>query len=289
MLFNQLSTITAVTIFIWANFPQLAAANQALMDCEMKCSQQWSFPTPAASPSASSKVKAKPTSTHTSTSSPVNEAYYAPVPTTTTTVVPNSPIEPHSSAKEHVAVAAPSTPLSNTPSTTITPPRSTTTQRPAQTSTSEPKDPPKSATASSSIDAYLIPHNVARAAHGASPLVWSDELAAAAQRWADNCVFEHSGGSLGPFGENLAAGSGDYRAQSGVEAWVNEAGEYSSANPVPSHFTQVVWKATTQVGCAVASCNLANFDPKFWPVKYHVCEYSAPGNVIGQFATNVQA
>ena len=37
---------------------------------------------------------------------------------------------------------------------------------------------------------------------------------------------------------------------------------------MPSHFTQVVWKATTQVGCAVASCNLANFDKQFWVSKF---------------------
>lgn len=31
--------------------------------------------------------------------------------------------------------------------------------------------------------------------------------------------------------------------------------QYNPNNPVPSHFTQVVWKATTEVGCAVQSCS----------------------------------
>jgi hypothetical protein len=31
--------------------------------------------------------------------------------------------------------------------------------------------------------------------------------------------------------------------------------QYNSADPQPSHFTQVVWKATTQVGCAVQDCS----------------------------------
>ena len=38
--------------------------------------------------------------------------------------------------------------------------------------------------------------------------------------------------------------------------------EYNPSNPVPSHFTQVVWKGTSQVGCAVSTCS-GIFDAKF--------------------------
>lgn len=31
--------------------------------------------------------------------------------------------------------------------------------------------------------------------------------------------------------------------------------QYNPSNPVASHFTQVVWKGTSQVGCAVQSCS----------------------------------
>ena len=31
--------------------------------------------------------------------------------------------------------------------------------------------------------------------------------------------------------------------------------DYNPSNPQASHFTQVVWKGTQQVGCAVQSCN----------------------------------
>ena len=55
-------------------------------------------------------------------------------------------------------------------------------------------------TSSADIQAYLAGHNTIRAQHGASPLTWNDNLASKAQQWANNCKFQHSGGSLGPFG-----------------------------------------------------------------------------------------
>ncbi|KAI9462513.1 CAP domain-containing protein [Lactarius psammicola] len=141
---------------------------------------------------------------------------------------------------------------------------------------------------SGDISAYLSAHNNVRAQHGADPLTWSDELSAKAQQWADGCQFKHSGGSLGPFGENLAAGTGDgYTIATAVKDWTDEVSEYDPNNPVPSHFTQVVWKGTTQVGCAVKDCS-GIFDAKFGLAHYYVCEYSPAGNVIGEFPQNVQ-
>ena len=58
-----------------------------------------------------------------------------------------------------------------------------------------PKD-----TSESDIAAYLFAHNSVRSQHGVGPLSWSEDLAAKAQSWANNCVFQHSGGKLGPFG-----------------------------------------------------------------------------------------
>jgi len=113
-------------------------------------------------------------------------------------------------------------------------------------------------------------------------------LASKAQQWANGCVFQHSGGSLGPFGENLAAGTGSsYGISAAVGSWTAEVSQYDPNNPQPSHFTQVVWKASTQVGCAVQSCS-GIFAASFGPAQYFVCEYSPQGNVIGEFAQNVQ-
>ncbi|KAM5541316.1 hypothetical protein V8D89_004870 [Ganoderma adspersum] len=144
------------------------------------------------------------------------------------------------------------------------------------------------ATSKADVSAYLTAHNSVRKQHGAADLKWNNTLAAAAQTWVNKCVFKHSGGSLGPYGENLAAGTGSYPIASGVKGWTDEVSEYSSQNPQPSHFTQVVWKNTKQVGCAVADCTTI-FPAKYGVAHFYACEYYPAGNVIGQFPQNVQA
>ncbi|KAK0481902.1 CAP domain-containing protein [Armillaria novae-zelandiae] len=177
---------------------------------------------------------------------------------------------------------------------TLTPGTSSTTSStfssvPAPSPSASSDTSSSSSTSSSDINAYLEGHNTFRAQHGAADLTWSDELAGKAQQWANGCVFKHSGGSLGSFGENLAAGTGSsYSISSAIKSWTDEASSYDPNNPVASHFTQVVWKATSQVGCAVQSCD-GIFDASFGKASYYVCEYSPAGNVIGQFAENVQA
>jgi len=143
-------------------------------------------------------------------------------------------------------------------------------------------------TSQSDIQAYLDAHNTLRAKHHADALTWSSTLASAAATWAKRCVFEHSGGKVGPYGENLAAGSGDFGIPAAIKLWADEESEYDPKNPKYSHYTQMVWKATSQIGCARASCNLSNFPSEYWPIQFYVCEYNPPGNVIGEFAQNVQ-
>ncbi|KJA26166.1 hypothetical protein HYPSUDRAFT_133830, partial [Hypholoma sublateritium FD-334 SS-4] len=134
------------------------------------------------------------------------------------------------------------------------------------------------------VQAYLEAHNSIRAQHGASPLTWSNTAAAKAQQWANGCIFQHSGGTLGPFGENLAAGTGSsYGIAAAIKSWTDEVSQYNPSSPVASHFTQVVWKGTTQVGCAVQSCS-GIFAASFGPAQFFVCEYSPQGNIIGEFA-----
>lgn len=183
---------------------------------------------------------------------------------------------------------------------TTTRARPTTTQRTTTKATTTPKaattTPASSGSSNSSDDGltdsqqatFLSLHNSIRSEHGAAALTWSSDLAAAAKGWADKCVFQHSGGSLGPYGENLAAGTGSaYDVSAAMKSWTDEIKDYSSSNPVPSHYTQVVWKGTKQVGCALAPACGGIFDASYGTAKYFVCEYFPAGNVIGQFAANV--
>lgn len=122
-------------------------------------------------------------------------------------------------------------------------------------------------------------HNKFRAMHGADPLTWSDSLAKSAQGWADKCIFDHS--KIPGVGENLGQKQNDVTTL--VTQFYQEVDKYSDSNPVFSeitgHFTQVVWKATKEVACAVQpSCA----GGKMW-----VCHYSPQGNVQGEFAQQV--
>jgi len=75
-----------------------------------------------------------------------------------------------------------------------------------------------------------------------------------------------------------------------IEAWGNERDMYNYGKPGFSegtgHFTQLVWKSTSSVGCERVDCPKTS-DAKGWIV---VCQYWPPGNVVGGnlFQDNVQ-
>ncbi|KAF8507059.1 CAP domain-containing protein [Russula emetica] len=189
--------------------------------------------------------------------------------------------------------AVPTPSSGSTPAANLEDSTSTTQPTPSSTPSAASSSNPASSTpgtsdgsvSSADIQAYLSAHNTVRAQHGAASLTWNDTLSSVAQAWANGCKFQHSGGQ---FGENLAAGTGGaYTITTAVQSWTDEVSQYDPNSPVPSHFTQVVWKATTQVGCAHQDCS-GIFDASYGLAHYHVCEYSPPGNVIGEFAQNVQ-
>ena len=136
----------------------------------------------------------------------------------------------------------------------------------------------------------LAAHNAERAAIGVPPLQWNDRLAADARLWADELAatgrFEHSPDEPGqePQGENLWAGTPRaFSPEAMVHLWVSEKRDYrpgifpnnSRSGDVENvgHYTQLVWRASRQVGCATAVGAREEF---------LVCRYSDAGNVYGE-------
>ncbi|KIP12777.1 hypothetical protein PHLGIDRAFT_61427, partial [Phlebiopsis gigantea 11061_1 CR5-6] len=114
---------------------------------------------------------------------------------------------------------------------------------------------------------------------GAAPLSWDDGLAASAQSWASACNFAHTNGALGQVGENLAAGTFPFTASAAVGLFTSDKPGSLDAF---THWTQVTWKSTIELGCAAAVC--PNIFPRRGVAVYHVCLYNPVGNVIGQEA-----
>ncbi|KAG8364179.1 hypothetical protein BUALT_Bualt19G0100100 [Buddleja alternifolia] len=127
---------------------------------------------------------------------------------------------------------------------------------------------------------FLDAHNNARAQVGVQPLVWNDTVANYALQYANqrsaDCNLQHSGG---PYGENLAGGSGELSAVDAVGLWVGEKSfyNYDSNSCVGGeclHYTQVVWKDSTRLGCARVQCSSGSI--------FVICSYDPRGNYIGQ-------
>lgn len=137
----------------------------------------------------------------------------------------------------------------------------------------------------------LCDHNIARCMHGAAPLIWDDTLASAAQFWvnqfpASGDGFYHGGlqTSLGRVGQNMASTCGGIAdiGHSAVRQWMDEEFLSSDEN---GHYTQVVWKGSRRVGCAVKTAP----DSRYGTCGDLVCDYYPPGNYIGEEFRNVQA
>ncbi len=161
----------------------------------------------------------------------------------------------------------------------------------------------------------LIAHNTFRHKHCVPPLQWSAELAANAQTWANGChkdaqgTFCHQnicGTTHTSFGENLGfrfeLSNGHpvlpgLTPEQAVSDWYCEIQNYNFDQPilnlgfvskacmppVNGHFTQVVWKETTLLGCASNTCqDKDGHQGTLW-----VCEYSPPGNNPQTLSQNV--
>jgi pathogenesis-related protein 1 len=127
----------------------------------------------------------------------------------------------------------------------------------------------------------LAVHNAVRTEVKLPPLEWSNELAAFSRKWAvmllaKNRVF-HNPDS--PYGENLfVTGEGSVTPSVVVRQWASESGDYhyrsNSCSGDCGHYTQIVWRNTRRVGCAVAR----GAGREVW-----VCSYDPPGNYQGEW------
>lgn len=135
----------------------------------------------------------------------------------------------------------------------------------------------------------LALHNRERAATGAPPLVWDARLAAAAASYGPS--LERLGrlahappATRAGQGENLWMGTRDaYELEEMAGGWAAEKSLFRpGVFPAVSssrqwsdvgHYTQMIWKGTSRVGCAVHKARLWDF---------LICRYTPPGNVVGQ-------
>jgi len=132
----------------------------------------------------------------------------------------------------------------------------------------------------------LALHNKYRAEVGVPPLHWSDRLALGAEKWAKVIAgldkMQHSGAT--GVGENLAFWSGSNPSLARMIATWGAEKSLFSRGPFPqisrtgdwlsvSHYSQMIWRATTEVGCGRGNNGKTDF---------LVCWYSPEGNYVGQ-------
>ena len=137
----------------------------------------------------------------------------------------------------------------------------------------------------------LAAHNRERVPAGIPPLRWDTRLAASAARWGAHLAklgdLEHypdDPTDPDPEGENLWLGTrGYFTLEAMVDRWIVEKRDFKPGIfPANSrtgkledvgHYTQLMWRSTDRVGCAIAQS--VDYD-------FLVCRYLEGGNVLGE-------
>lgn len=130
---------------------------------------------------------------------------------------------------------------------------------------------------------FVNAHNKWRADVNVPDLKWSNEMEKVAENWAikqgkKGCKMKHS--SDNPYGENLYWSMGmEFSPKYAIDDWGSEIKYFKKNKPFGNaqmkagHYTQMVWRTTTEVGCAVYQCGSKILV---------VCNYNPAGNWMGQ-------
>uniref|UniRef100_A0A0E0KNP7 SCP domain-containing protein n=1 Tax=Oryza punctata TaxID=4537 RepID=A0A0E0KNP7_ORYPU len=136
---------------------------------------------------------------------------------------------------------------------------------------------------------FLRVHNEARAAVGVPPLSWNGTLQLDAMRYVGelrrDCNLRPltAWGTAAVYGRNLFKAYGRHTGAEAAAFWADgrrwydrDAGRCAAPpGQTCDAYTQVVWRATTQLGCSRRTCR-NGVDT------VAVCEYYPPGNYVGQ-------
>jgi len=286
------TNVVTVTAGAEATTSVEAAAAVVSSSSSSKHKHHWWTKSTVASSAAATSVAPAPSSSEAPASSaaPAPSSYEAPSSSAEPTTPTSTYVAPTTSTSVYVA-----------PTTTSEAPSSTWSSSAAPASSA-----PASSAASGPLTEYsaiaVHHHNIHRANHTSPDVTWDDTLASTAADIAASCVYAHDvEKNGGGYGQNIAAGveSNNISAiitdlfYNGEVGWYD--GLYNKAQPDMTnfekwgHFSQIVWKSTTKIGCATQHCpkGLANVGTDVSPY-FTVCNYSPPGNYANEYGTNVK-
>jgi len=139
-------------------------------------------------------------------------------------------------------------------------------------------------------------HNQVRAMVQTTPplpaMQWDPELAAYAAQWAAMCkdggdsvngLVDHNPNrqnvaGYAYIGENIFGAGGNATAKGAVDSWASEGANFTppnTCNGICGHYTQVVWRTSVNLGCALQNCPGLQFGSTI------VCDYGPGGNSGG--------
>jgi uncharacterized protein YkwD len=150
------------------------------------------------------------------------------------------------------------------------------------------------------INAFVKAHNDARSGQlvpapspALPPVTWDAVLADSAYNYLSQCesgdgnLVDHNAnrtkdyaalGGSDYIGENIYASSASSVSPAdAVSSWMGEASKYVPGDITSAgHYTQVVWRDSLRIGCAIVNCPSVRFHNTV------LCDYAPGGNISGQ-------